>query len=88
MQNYLVETYSPRLGEAECRATATRARQAAEELSRDGFSVRYVRSLFVAADETCFLVFESPSAEAVAEVSEKAGLAHTRIVVVDAEDEA
>jgi hypothetical protein len=88
MQSFLVETYLPKLGEAERRATAARARQAAEELSRDGSSVRYVRSLLVAEDETCFLVFESSSVDAVAAVSDKAGLAHVRIVAVDTEDEA
>jgi hypothetical protein len=82
MQSYIVETYVPRLGEAECRATAARARQATEELSRDGSSVRYVRSLFVAEDETCFHVFESSSAEAVAEASRRAGLDDARIVEV------
>lgn len=79
---YFVESYVPRLGEAECRAAALRARLAAEELSRNGPPVRYVHSFFVAEDETCFHLFEAPTIEAVAEASRRAELSHARIVPV------
>jgi hypothetical protein len=82
MQSYLVEAYVPRRDEDACRAAVRRAQAIAEQLSRDGTSVRYVRSLFVAEDETCFHVFEGASAEAVAEVSRKADLTYARIVRV------
>ena len=82
MQSYLVEAYGPRRDEEECRAAACRARAVAEQVSRDGTSVHYLHSLFVAEDETCFHVFEGVSLEAVAEVSRKADLTDARIVAV------
>ena len=82
VQRYLVESYVPRLAEAECNVVASRARSVADELSRNGTSVRYLHSLFVAEDETCFHVFEAASVEAVAEASRQAELAHARIVPV------
>jgi hypothetical protein len=73
---YLVEGYERRGTtalddlEARCRAAA------------DGFDgVRYVRSILVPEDETCFHLFEGPSEEAVREVGALAGLAPLRVVV-------
>jgi hypothetical protein len=76
--SFLVETYAPSaitLEEAE-----TRARRAAVELANSGTPVRYVRSIFVPGDEMCLYLFEAPSAEAVREASERAGLVAERIV--------
>jgi hypothetical protein len=41
--------------------------------------VRYVRTLVVAEDETCFHVFEAPSRDALADAARHAGLAEARI---------
>jgi hypothetical protein len=82
MQNYLVEAYVPKGGERACSEAADRARRVSEELSGSGTSVRYLHSLFVAEDETCFHVFEGESLDAVAEVSRKAKLTQARIVPV------
>lgn len=72
---YLVEGYERRGMtalddlEARCRAAA------------DGFDgVRYVRSILVPEDETCFHLFEGPSEEAVRKVGALAGLAPLRVV--------
>lgn len=63
------------------------ARSAAADVSRAGKQVRYLRSIFVPEDETCFHVFEAPSAKAVAEVVQWAGLSSDRIVeAVEAEE--
>jgi hypothetical protein len=78
MISFLVETYTPAavvLAEIE-----ERARRAAAELQQAGTPVRYVRSIFVPSDETCFHLFEALSAEAVRETSERAGLSPQRIV--------
>jgi hypothetical protein len=75
---FLVETYTPAATDlAEIEA---RARRAATELERAGTPVRYLRSIFVPGDETCFHLFEASSAEIVRETSERAGLSPQRIV--------
>jgi hypothetical protein len=60
---------------------AKRARQAAEQLTREGTRVRYVRSMLIAEDETCFHLFEGRTAEAVGQASPARGArlrAHSR----------
>jgi hypothetical protein len=84
---YLVENYIPRSHAQEARAAGRRARAAAEELSREGIAVRYVRTTFLPDDETCFHLFEAVTADDVEEVSRRAGLGRARVVgVVEAGD--
>jgi hypothetical protein len=45
----------------------------------DGVSVRFLRSVYVPEDETCFFLLEGESALAVAETARRAGLAFTRV---------
>jgi hypothetical protein len=78
MASYLVETYLP--GGGELPEAAARMRAAAEASSVQGVPVRYLRSIFIPADETCFHLLEAPSAEAVEQVGERAGLAGNRVV--------
>ena len=80
MPTYLVEAYLPRSPAQEARAAGRRARAAAEELSREGVPIRYVRTTFLPDDETCFHLFEAVSADAVEEVSRRAELGRARIV--------
>ncbi|MDQ3065775.1 MAG: DUF4242 domain-containing protein [Actinomycetota bacterium] len=80
MPSYLVEVYLPRSRADEARATARRARAAAEQLTREGMAVHYVRTTFLPADETCFHLFEASSAEVVEEVSRRAELSRARVV--------
>jgi hypothetical protein len=77
---YLVEAYLSRLRAQDAPAAERRARAAAEQFSRQGMRVRYVRMTFLPEDETCFHVFEAASEEAVAEVCQQAGLGSARIV--------
>jgi hypothetical protein len=49
-------------------------------MRRDGIAVRYLRPILVPEDETCFHLFESPSAEVVSELSRRVGLSYERIV--------
>ena len=51
-----------------------RAQQAAVELTAAGTPVRFVRSIFVPADETCLLLFEAASIDAVREAAQRAAL--------------
>jgi hypothetical protein len=80
VRRYLVEAYVPRSRAREARAAGRDARAATEELSREGTTVRYVRTTFLPNDETCFHVFEAASEEAVGEVCRRAGLRSARIV--------
>lgn len=80
MPSYLVEVHLPHSHADEARATARRARAAAEELTREGTPVDYVRTTFLPEDETCFHLFEAASAGAVEEVSRRAGLGRARVV--------
>ncbi len=76
MPSYLVEVYQPRAGAG---AAAACARSAAEAVSRAGTPVRYVCSIVVPEDETCFHLFESSSREAVLAATERAAFAFPRI---------
>lgn len=80
MPSYLVEIYVPGTQAHDAHAAGRRARVAAQKLSRQGVSVRYVRTTLLPGDETCFHVFEAVSHDAVAEVCRLAGLETPRIV--------
>jgi hypothetical protein len=74
MPEFLIEQYVPRADTAGVERDAERARLAAEALSRRGTPVRYLRSIFVPADETCFLLYEAESVGVVQEAARLAGL--------------
>ena len=80
MTRFLAETYLPRSRAGDSRRAARCARAAAEQLSREGTSVRYLRTMLLPEDETCFHVFDATSADAVGEVGRRAGLKWARIV--------
>ena len=80
MPSYLVEVYMPRSRAHEARATAGRARAAADELSREGMPVRYVRTTFLPDDETCLHLLEAETAEGVEAASSRAEMGRARIV--------
>ncbi len=80
MPSYLVEIYVPGTQAQDARAAGRRARAAARQLSREGVSVRYVRTTLLPGDETCFHVFEAASDDVVAEACRLAGLETPRIV--------
>ena len=71
MPRYLVELYMPR-GQALEEASA-RGRRMGEG------DVRYLRTMYVAEDETCFHVFEASSREALLEAAQRSGLTDARI---------
>ncbi|HET7854823.1 MAG TPA: hypothetical protein VFL41_00035 [Gaiellaceae bacterium] len=79
MKQYLVETYVAK-GAADLPAASAKARAAAEEVTRQGQFVRYLRSILLPEDETWFHLFEGESEHAVARASEAAGLGRGRIV--------
>ena len=78
MTSYLVEAYLPATTSLD--EVDQRASRAAEDLSASGSTVRFVRSIYIAEDETCFLVFDAPSADAVRLASNRAQINPQRIV--------
>jgi hypothetical protein len=80
MPRYLVELYLPRIGAGGLADAAGRARAAADQLARDGVSVRYLRSIFVPEDETCFLLYDAPTAAAVEQAVAHAALPFDRVL--------
>lgn len=79
MAEFLVETYVARGDTTGPQKRARQARVAAEELRREGEPVRYVRSIFLPEDETCFYLFEASSVDAVREAARRASLRVDRI---------
>jgi hypothetical protein len=80
MPEYMLELYASRSGGAAVTDHADRAGRAAERLPQDRGSVRYLRSIFVPEDETCFLVFEAESAEDVRRAASLARLPANHVV--------
>lgn len=77
---YVVESYAPGPADASLSALVAQARLVASAaLAAEGTPVRLLRSLLVPEDEVCFFVFEGVSAEAVWEVSRRAGLRAERV---------
>jgi hypothetical protein len=74
--SYRLELYLPRRVSLSSAAEDARRVQAA---SAPGDGLRYVRTLFVAENETCFHLFEAPSRDAVVEAATRAGLARARV---------
>ncbi len=80
MAEFLVELYVARGDADSVTASAERARQVAEVLDEDGSTVRYLRSIFMPEDETCFLIYEATSREVVHTAATKAELQFDRII--------
>jgi SAM-dependent methyltransferase len=79
MPEFLVELYVAHDDGSAARQHADRAERAGAEMAREGRPVRCVRSILVPQDETCFLLYEAPSADAVEEAVRRAGLRHEHI---------
>jgi len=75
MPSFILETYVARLPEGGLGELVHRARAATT-----GTSVSHVRSYFVPEDDMCMHVFEGPSAAAVRDIADGAGLEAERIV--------
>ncbi|HKP18499.1 MAG TPA: nickel-binding protein [Gaiellaceae bacterium] len=82
MPDFLVELYLSRTDLAAVERRAERARLAAEALSREGTPVRYVGSIFMPEDETCFLLYEAGRAQDVEEAARRAAVPVERLAEV------
>ena len=79
MPEFVAERYLSAADAASAARDVRSARSAADQLARDGTPVRFVRSIFIPADETCIYVFEAESIEAVRAVAARASLHVERI---------
>lgn len=82
MPEYLLELYVSREDGRVAAGGGAAARAAAEELTRGGTPVHYRRLIFVPSEETCFVLFEAESADAVREAARRADLPCERVNVV------
>jgi hypothetical protein len=80
MADFLLELYVSRTDGEAVSTAAERARDAAEQLTREGRPVRLLRSLFVPEEETCFQLYEAVSADDVREAARRALLPCERVV--------
>jgi hypothetical protein len=76
---FLVELYLARADATTLERSARRARGVAELLNAEGTPIRYLRSIFVPDDETCFLMYEAASAETVRVAATRAELEFERV---------
>jgi hypothetical protein len=74
MNEYLVELYVSGAEPEGVGQRTARAQRAARELTAAGIPVRFLRSIFVPADETCLFLFEAPSIDDVHEAARRAAL--------------
>jgi hypothetical protein len=80
MAEYLLETYVARTDTDAVERGGKLAKAAAEELAHEGTAVRYLGSILVPEDETCFYVYEASSADAVRAAAERASLPAARVL--------
>ena len=86
MATFVMELYLSRHAACEPDATVRRVTVAADELTASGIEVRYLRSIFIPADETCLILVESKSEADVTLAARRAGIDPARIAVARAED--
>ena len=75
---FLVEAYVSRVAEPFGPGAEDLA-LVADELTREGTHVRFLRSIFVPEDETCFYLYQANSVEGVREAAARAGLQIERV---------
>ena len=74
---FLAETYLPATTSSD--EMERSAFEAAAALTAEGTPIRFIRSILVPEDETCFFVFEAASSIAVQEVARRAGCGEARV---------
>jgi hypothetical protein len=87
---FVVELYIAETDRDSAQRGANDARFAAEAITREGTPVRFLRSIFVPEDETCFLMFEAASIDTVRDTARRAALPFERVTeaVVEPRQEA
>src|SRR6266576_1067379 len=73
-KTYLVEAYVSKSDANGPAGIRDRAVLASKEMRREGTFVRYLRSIFVPQDETCFHIFEAGSEQDARNAAARAGI--------------
>ena len=79
MPEFVAEQYFSRTDVVGARRAGRAARDAAEQLTREGTEVELVRSIFVPQDETCIFIYEADSLDSVQLAARRAALAFERV---------
>jgi hypothetical protein len=79
---FLAELYLPR--DEQVADLARLARAGTASAAGDGMTVRFIQAVFVAADECCFVLYESDSVTAVAAAAALSGLEFDRVSAAEA----
>jgi hypothetical protein len=74
MREFAAEQYMSGTDAAAAARGAGVARRAAEQLTREGTQVEFVRSIFIPEDETCIHMYRAGSIDAVRLVAARASL--------------
>ena|SRR5215468_4553299 len=77
---FIVERYLPAVRPGELAAAVERDRRAAAGMTAAGTPIRHLSTIYVPSDESCFSLFDAPSADALREAQERAGIGFERIV--------
>jgi hypothetical protein len=81
MVEFLVESYVARAD----RGAPERARKAAERLARAGAPIRFLRSIYLPVEETCFYLYEAGSADDVRAAARAAAIPFGQVFEADSE---
>ena len=79
-KTYLVEAYVSKSDANGPAGIAVRAVLASKEMRREGTFVRYVRSIFIPQDETCFHIFEAGSEQDARNAAARVGIQAERVL--------
>lgn len=80
MPTYLVERYWPGVTTGQLREALEQGRRVMEEMSGQGHNIRDISCTLLPGEEVVFSVYEGPSATAVQQLNERAGIPFSRIV--------
>ena len=83
MPVYMVERVLPGLKMDQLAEAQKRAIQAGKELTAEGKTVKYIRSMFVPTESRCMCLFEAADPDLVREANERAKVPFTRIVAAE-----
>lgn len=81
MAEFIVELYVSRADGDAVGRCELRARDAAAALTAEGTHVRFLRSIYVPDDETCFFLYRASSMENVHVAARRAELAYEHVAV-------